>query len=57
MCNKTKNIDTVADPFAGLEKMNPFSLMSSRRWKNHHTSRMFMELFKYISGVNQVNHS
>jgi len=53
VCNKTKNIDTVADPFAGLEDMSPFSVMSSKRWKRHHTSHMFMELFKYISGVNQ----
>merc|ERR1712029_915249 len=53
VCNKTRNIDTVADPFAGLEDMSPFSVMSSKRWKRHHTSRMFMELFKYISGVNQ----
>merc|ERR1712147_342916 len=27
--------------------------MSSKRWKRHYTSKMFMELFKYISGVNQ----
>merc|ERR1712079_167015 len=53
VCNKTKNIDTVADPFAGLENMSPFSLMSSKRWRQHHTSHMFQELFKYISGVNQ----
>merc|ERR1712244_128868 len=33
--------------------MSPFSVMSSKRWKRHHTSRMFMELFKYISGVNK----
>jgi len=53
VCNKTKNIDTVADPFAGLENMNPLTVMSSKRWKRHHTSQMFMELFKYISGVNK----
>ena len=55
VCNKTKNIDTAADPFGGLEKMNPWKVMSSKRWKHHHTSKMFMELFKYISGVNKVN--
>ena len=35
--------------------MNPWKVMSSKRWKHHHTSKMFMELFKYISGVNKVN--
>ena len=34
--------------------MNPLTVMSSKRWKRHHTSQMFMELFKYISGVNKV---
>jgi len=57
VCNKTQNIDTAADPFGGLEKMNPWKLMSSRRWKHHHTSKMFMELFKYISGVNKNTES
>jgi len=33
--------------------MNPLTVMSSKRWKRHHTSQMFMELFKYISGVNK----
>ena len=54
VCNKT-SIDTAADPFAGLDDMNPFVLMSSKRYQRHHQSQMFMELFRYISGVNQVN--
>merc|ERR1719422_160991 len=53
VCNTTKNIDTARDPFDGLDKMSPWTLMASKRWRNHHTSHMFKELFKYISGVNK----
>merc|ERR1712223_1036772 len=52
VCNKT-SIDTAADPFAGLDDMNPFEIMGSKRYKNRHESQMFMELFRYIAGVNQ----
>ena len=34
--------------------MNPFEIMGSKRYKNRHESQMFMELFRYIAGVNQV---
>ena len=54
VCNKT-SIDTADDPFAGLDDENPFVLMSSRRYQKRHESQMFMELFRYIAGVNQVN--
>ena len=54
VCNKT-DIDTAADPFAGLDDMNPFVLMSSRRYQRRYESQMFMELFRYIAGVNQVD--
>ena len=39
----------------GLEKMNPFAIMMSNRWWKLPASIMFKELFKYISGVNQVS--
>jgi len=42
------------DSDAGLEKENPFMIMTSKRWKKSPSSIMFMELFKYIAGVNQV---
>ena len=54
VCNTTRNVDTARDPFDGLENMSPWTLMATKRWRNHHTSHMFMELFKYISGVNKV---
>merc|ERR1719327_1726421 len=57
VCNTTKNVDTARDPFDGLEKMSPWTLMATKRWRNHHTSHMFMELFKYISGVNKDQES
>merc|ERR1719348_2031344 len=57
VCNTTKNIDTARDPFDGLENMSPWTLMATKRWRNHHTSHMFMELFKYISGVNKNQES
>jgi len=52
VCNKT-SVDTAADPLAGLEDMDPFDIMGSKRYKNRNESQMFMELFRYISGVNQ----
>jgi hypothetical protein len=52
-CNNVTNIDTAADPLAGLDDMNPFEIMGSKRYKNRHESQMFMELFRYIAGVNQ----
>merc|ERR1712123_182132 len=52
ICNKTK-IDTAADPLAGLERMNPYDVMMSRRYQKTPKSQMFRELFKYIQGENQ----
>ena len=54
VCNKT-SVDTAADPLAGLDDMNPLEIMSSKRYKSRHQSQMFMELFRYISGVNKVD--
>merc|ERR1712168_1770132 len=44
---------TAADSLAGLERMNPFEVMMSRRYQKTPQSQQFMELFRYISGVNQ----
>jgi len=52
VCNKT-SVDTAADPLAGLDDMNPFEIMGSKRYQRRHESQMFMELFRYIAGVNQ----
>jgi len=52
ICNRT-SVDTAADPLAGLEKMNPFDVMTSRRYQKTPKSQMFMELFRYIQGVNK----
>merc|ERR1711874_603351 len=49
VCNKT-SVDTAADPLAGLDDMNPFEIMGSKRYQRRHESQMFMELFRYISG-------
>jgi len=46
--------DQAGDPFAGLEKVNPWVLMQSRRFQKTPSSIMFMRLFRYISGVNQA---
>ena len=55
VCNNVTGIDTAADPLAGLDDMNPFEIMGSKRYKKRHESQMFMELFRYIAGVNQVD--
>jgi len=52
VCNIT-SVDTAGDLLAGLEKMNPFEVMMSRRYQKTPRSQQFMELFRYISGVNQ----
>merc|ERR1719452_73785 len=46
-------IDTAADPLAGLERMNPYEVMSSKRYHKRPASQMFRELFRYIQGENQ----
>jgi len=52
-CNKTENYDTAKDPLAGLEDMNPFEVMKSKRYKKRLESKMFMNMFRYIQGVNK----
>ena len=54
VCNTT-SVDTAADSLAGLERMNPFEVMMSRRYQKTPRTQQFMELFRYISGVNQVH--
>ncbi|XP_023325404.1 uncharacterized protein LOC111699075 [Eurytemora carolleeae] len=51
-CVKSE-VDNSEDPLAGSENMNPFEVMKSKQWKKAPTSLMFIELFKYISGVNK----
>jgi len=51
-CVKSE-VDNSEDPFAGLDNLNPFVVMSSNRWRKSPQSLMFMQLFKYISGVNK----
>lgn len=51
-CVKSE-VDNSEDPFAGLDDLNPFVVMSSNRWRKTPQSLMFMQLFKYISGVNK----
>jgi len=53
-CVKSE-VDTANDVLAGLEKVNPLTVMSSKRYRKTPSSIMFMELFKYISGVNKDN--
>ena len=47
-------MDTAADPLAGLERMNPYEVMMSKRYQKTPRSQQFMELFRYIQGVNKV---
>lgn len=46
-------VDTAGDPFAGLERVNPWALLQSRRFQKTPQTMMFRRLFRYISGVNQ----
>jgi len=51
----TQTVDPTKDPMNGWEQKynnNPFVAMSDGDWKDTPTSKMFMKLFKYISGVN-----
>jgi len=52
VCNTT-HVDTAADPLAGLERMNPYEVMMSKRYQKTPRSQQFMELFRYIQGVNK----
>merc|ERR1712106_172439 len=50
-----EKVDTATDPLAGLSfngVEDALEVMKSRRWQKLPSSRMFKELFKYISGVN-----
>jgi len=51
-CVKSE-VDNAEDPMAGLKNVNPFTIMSSKRWRKSPNSIMFKQLFKYISGVNK----
>jgi len=49
-------VDTAADPLAGLRingLKEAMEVMRSSRWQKLPSSKMFKELFKYISGVNE----
>jgi len=53
VCTK-RIVDTAADPFAGLEHLNPVKLLESQRHKEGPTGRMYSLLQDYISGENKV---
>jgi len=46
-------VDTAADSLAGLERVNPWTILQSRRFQKTPNTVMFRRLFRYISGVNQ----
>ena len=55
VCNTDKNVIPSADPLNGWQQKfdnDPLKVMSSSDWKNQASSKMFMKLFKYISGAN-----
>ena len=55
VCNTNKNVIPSADPLNGWQQKfdnDPLKVMSSSEWKNQAGSKMFMKLFKYISGAN-----
>jgi len=46
-------VDTAGDSLAGLERVNPWTILQSRRFQKTPNTVMFRRLFRYISGVNQ----
>merc|ERR550519_3007200 len=46
-------VDTAGDSLAGLERVNPWAVLQSRRFQKTPQTLMFRRLFRYISGVNQ----
>ena len=50
----SSGFDTAKDPLAGMDDMEPMEIVSSMMFKKGPMSEMFMELFRYIAGVNQV---
>jgi len=57
ICNTKTDIIPSADVMNGWQKKydnNPMRAMSSRGWKKQASSKMFMKLFKYISGANSM---
>jgi len=57
ICNTNKNVIPSADPMNGWQQKydnDPLKAMSSSAWKNQASSKMFMKLFKYISGANSM---
>ena len=51
----SSGFDTAKDPLAGMDDMEPMEIVSSMMFKKGPMSEMFMELFRYIAGVNQVD--
>jgi len=57
ICNTDKSVTPSADVMNGWQEKydnNPLRAMSSRGWKKQASSKMFMKLFKYISGANSM---
>ena len=57
ICNTDKNVNPSADVMNGWQEQydnNPLRAMSSRGYKTQASSKMFMKLFKYISGANSM---
>ena len=57
ICNKNERVIPSADPMNGWQEKydnDPFKAMSSSAWKKQASSKMFMKLFKYISGANSM---
>lgn len=57
ICNTAKNIIPSEDVMNGWQEKygnDPMKAMSSKGWKKQASSKMFMKLFKYISGANSM---
>jgi len=57
VCNNLKDVVPSADAMNGWQEKydnNPLAAMSSRDWKKQASSKQFMKLFKFISGVNTM---
>jgi len=57
ICTSTNDVIPSADPLNGWKEKfnnNIWSAMSSKKYKKQPSSKQFMKLFKYISGVNTM---
>jgi len=57
VCNTQKDVVPSEDAMNGWQERynnNPMRAMSSKDWKKQASSKMFMKLFKFISGVNTM---